>query len=70
MEGAGALIVHGSHEESVARRDRYWGKTTDLFVAKGHAPREHYARRALGVAAAADRFNEKFRRNLWLFPLA
>src|SRR5207244_1303408 len=39
MEGAGALIVHGSHEEVLQGVIDIGGKTTDLFVAKGQRPR-------------------------------
>lgn len=62
MEGAGALIAYGSNQDILQGVIDIGGRTTDLYVARGQKPRPANSKGfALGVAAAAERFNEKFR---------
>ncbi len=62
MEGAGALIEHGSGDNVLQSVVDLGGRTTDLFVARGQkAQRAQSTGFPLGVANISDRFNEKFR---------
>jgi hypothetical protein len=63
MEGAGALIAYGSDEkETLQGVVDIGGQTTDLFLAKGQRPLSNLCKgKPLGVAAAAERFNQQFR---------
>lgn len=62
MEGAGALIAYGSNQDVLQGVIDIGGRTTDLYVAKGQKPRAANSKGfSLGVAAAAERFSEKFR---------
>jgi plasmid segregation protein ParM len=62
MEGAGALIAYGTNEEVLQGVIDIGGRTTDLFVARGQKPRTANSKGFdMGVQAAADRFQEKFR---------
>jgi hypothetical protein len=62
MEGAGALIAYGSNEDVLQGVIDIGGRTTDLFVARGQKPRTANSKGFdMGVQAAVDRFNEKFR---------
>lgn len=61
MEGAGALIAYGTVADQMQGVIDIGGRTTDLFVAKGQRPRPALCKgEALGVAAAADKFNARF----------
>ncbi len=61
MEGAGALIAYGSPHDLQGVVD-IGGQTTDLFFAQGQKPIADFCRgKALGVAAAADRVQLRFR---------
>lgn len=61
MEGAGALIAYGSHEDVLQGVVDIGGLTTDLYVAKGQKPRASNSHGIkLGVTAAADRLDKKF----------
>lgn len=61
MEGAGALISHGTAADQLQGVIDIGGRTTDLFVAKGQRPRPALCKgEPLGVAAAADTFNARF----------
>ncbi len=62
MEGAGALIAYGSSQDVLQGVIDIGGRTTDLYVARGQKPRAANSKGfSLGVAAAAERFSEKFR---------
>lgn len=62
MEGAGALIEHGSADNALQAVIDIGGRTTDLFVARGQkAQRAQSTGFPLGVSTIADRLNEKFR---------
>ena len=62
MEGAGALIAYGSNQDVLQGVVDIGGRTTDLYVARGQKPRPANSKGfALGVAAAAERFSDKFR---------
>jgi len=63
MEGAGALIAYGSDDDTMLQGViDIGGQTTDLFLAKGQRPLSNLCKgKPLGVAAAADRFNQRFR---------
>ena len=63
MEGAGALIAYGSNDDNTLQGVvDIGGQTTDLFLAKGQRPLSILCKgKPLGVAAAADRFNQQFR---------
>lgn len=61
MEGAGALIAYGTTADQLQGVVDLGGRTTDLFVAKGQRPRPALCKgEALGVAAAAEKFNARF----------
>lgn len=62
-EGAGALIAYGSNENHTLEGViDIGGETTDLYVARGQRPLKALCDgRAIGVATAADLFNQKFR---------
>lgn len=62
MEGAGALIANGAGGDDLQGVIDIGGHTTDLFVATGQKPQPSRCKGFPGgVAAAADRFNAKFR---------
>ena len=62
MEGAGALIEHGSKMDVLQGVIDLGGRTTDLYVSRGQKPRAaNSVGFDMGVASAAERFSEKFR---------
>src|SRR5262245_6619535 len=62
MEGAGALIAYGENNDILQGVIDIGGRTTDLYVARGQKPRPANSKGfPMGVQAAAERFNVKFR---------
>lgn len=71
MEGAGALIAHGSADEVPQGVIDVGGKTTDLFYATGQeANMPRCGGTAWGVERVADAVNDMLRRNAKARPLS
>lgn len=61
MEGAGALIAHGSASSMTQAVIDIGGRTTDLFVAEGQQPIQHLCKgKDLGIEVAADLVSSRF----------